>query len=154
MVDPLSIAAGISGLLVFAKSSLTKGYAIVGSSQGAATEISRLLGELSHLTGVLAALEAQEDKLKSFEFGAGNENFSEILGSSIGACQELLKEITTILDGLEKDGKVTLAIEYTTYIEPRIQELLREVGRHRNTCELCLGIDIRYFVPVIFELNC
>lgn len=51
MADPLSITAGVVGLLAFAGSTLTKGYSILQSLQHSKNDVNQLLIELSQLTG-------------------------------------------------------------------------------------------------------
>ena len=146
MADPLSIAAGVTGLLAFAASSLTKGFAIVRSLQGSATDVKRLLAALSGLTGILVAIEAQENKLKVSQPQRQHDRISKIIGSSVDDCQKLLKNIATTFEKLEKSRKAALAVKWV-FMESEIRKLVQEVEHYRTIFELCLGVDTRCVYP-------
>ena len=63
MGDPLSIITGVVSLLAFAGNALTKEYSILQSLQDSKHDVMRLLIELSQLTGILVAIEAQEKEV-------------------------------------------------------------------------------------------
>jgi ABC-type transporter Mla subunit MlaD len=58
MADPLSIAAGVVGLLTFAGSAITQGYQLSQAMGESRKDIARLLAELAQLTGLLVAIDA------------------------------------------------------------------------------------------------
>jgi hypothetical protein len=60
MADPLSVVAGVTGLLCIAGAILKKGYSVARSLTGSTKTVHCLLMQLSQLTGVLVAPEAQE----------------------------------------------------------------------------------------------
>lgn len=62
MGDPVSITAGVVGLLAFARSTLTRGYSILQSLQDSKNDVNQLPIQLSQLTGILMAIEAQKKR--------------------------------------------------------------------------------------------
>ena len=146
MADPLSIAAGVTGLLAFAATTLTKGFTIVKTLQGSASEVKRLLGELSQLTGVLVAIEAQEGKPKRSQPRVEEDGISKILNASVRDCRELLKKTTAVFDRLGKSRKATMAVKWV-FIEPEVQKLMADIEHHRSIFVLCLGLDTRCAPP-------
>jgi hypothetical protein len=144
MADPLSITAGVVGLLAFAGSTLTKGYCILQSLQGSAKDVKRLLAELSQLTGVLVAIESHEkDANKALDRGRSDStSIPKILESSILDCRKMMKRVLEILEKLEKSRRATLAVKWQ-FLEPDIKKATQEIEHYKNIFVLCLGIDVR-----------
>lgn len=147
MADPLSIAAGIVGLLAFAGSTLTKGYSILSSLQGSKSDIQRLLSELSQLTGVLVAIEAQEKEAKTKAVSPGlvvpgSMVISNAINSLVLECRQVLKRTASILDKLDKNRKAVAAVKWLL-MEPEVKKLVEEIARNRDMFILCLGVDQR-----------
>ena len=147
MTDPFSIAAGVVGLLAFAGTTLTKGYSILQSLQDSKKDVNQLLIELSQLTGILVAIEAQEKesnkRVESDQMGA--DAAPKILDSSISACRETLKKVWTILHKLEKSRRAVLAIKWQ-FLEPDVKKSIQDIERYKSIFILCLGVDVRYAV--------
>lgn len=147
MADPLSIAAGVVGLLAFAGSTLTKGYSILSSLQGSKSDIQRLLAGLSQLTGVLVAIEAQEKEAKARTATASlvapeSSPISNAIDSSIVECRQVLKSTAGILDKLDKNRKAVAAVKWLL-MEPEVRKLVGEIAHYRIMFILCLGVDQR-----------
>ena len=144
MGDPLSITAGIVGLLAFAGSTLTKGYGILQSLQDSKTDVNRLLIELSQLAGILVAIEAQEKEVnKKVDVEPYGVNaIPPILDSSISDCRKVVEKMWDILQKLEKSRRTVLAIKWQ-FLEPDVKKLVREIEHYKNTFILCLGVDVR-----------
>ena len=147
MTDPFSIAAGVVGLLAFAGTTLTKGYSILQSLQDSKKDVNKLLIELSQLTGILVAIEAQEkESNKRVESGQMGANAaSRIPDSSISTCREMLKKVWNILHKLEKSRRAVLAIKWQ-FLEPDVKKSIQEIERYKSIFILCLGVDVRYAV--------
>ena len=147
MADPLSIAAGVVGLLAFAGSTLTKGYSILQSLQDSKSDLKHLLIELSQLTGILVAIEAQEKELNkavSME-GRGDDAIPHILDSSVSSCRKMVEKIWVTLQKLEKSRRVTLAIKWQ-FLEPDVKKSIQEIEHYKTIFILCLGVDVRYAI--------
>ena len=147
MADPLSITAGVVGLLAFAGSTLTKGYSILQSLQDSKNDVNQLLIELSQLTGILMAIEAQEkESNKRVDFSKTGANAApQILDSSISTCREMLEKVWNILHKLEKSRRAVLAIKWQ-FLEPEVKKSIQEIERYKSIFILCLGVDVRYAV--------
>ena len=147
MADPLSITAGVVGLLAFAGSTLTKGYSILQSLQDSKKDVNQLLIELSQLTGILVAIEAQEkESNKRVDFSKTGANAApKILDSSISTCRDMLEKVWNILHKLEKSRRAVLAIKWQ-FLEPEVKKSIQEIERYKSIFILCLGVDVRYAV--------
>ena len=147
MADPLSITAGVVGLLAFAGSTLTKGYSILQSLQDSKNDVNQLLIQLSQLTGILVAIEAQEkESNKQVDLSKTGANAApQILDSSISTCREVLKKVWNILHKLEKSRRAVLAIKWQ-FLEPEVKKSIQEIERYKSIFILCLGVDVRYAV--------
>jgi Fungal N-terminal domain of STAND proteins len=144
MGDPLSITAGITGLLVFAGTALTKGYGLLRSLQGSSMEVQRLLTELSQLTGLLCALEAQQKqvaKINDLE-EPKNAEISTVLELSLNDCRKTMIKLKEMMEKLEKSRKAILAVKWQ-FLEPEITKMIEEITRYRHIFILCLGVDQR-----------
>jgi chromosome segregation ATPase len=144
MADPLSVAAGVTGLLAFAATAITKGYSILRSLQGSGKEVQRLLTELSQLTGLLCAIVAQEEQTEQIADADETKNaeISQVLESSLNECRKTMKKLKEILEKLEKSRKAVLTIKWQ-FIEPEIKKLIEEIAHYRQIFILCLGVDLR-----------
>ncbi|KAL6714020.1 hypothetical protein ACLMJK_008514 [Lecanora helva] len=154
MSDPLSVAAGVTGLLAFAGSTLTKGYYILRSLQESKKDVKQLLAELSQLTGVLVAIEAQEKKA-SHEPQLGQNGMgstSQILESSIPGCHKMMQKILEILQNVEKSRRAVLAIKWQ-FFEPEVKKSIQEIEHYKTIFVLCLGIDVRKKTDEILDLE-
>ena len=145
MADPLSITAGVVGLLAFAGSTLTKGYSILQSLQYSKPDVQRLLIELSQLTGILVAIEAQEkDVNKSVDVEQREANaIPHILDSSVSNCRKMVEKVWDILEKLEKSRRAVLAIKWQ-FLEPDVKKSIQEIEHYKTIFILCLGVDVRY----------
>ena len=144
MADPLSIASGVVGLLAFAGTALTQGYRILHSLQGSSKDVRRLLAELSQLTGVLVAIEAQEKEANKIPDGGpfADDSIPRILESSIRDCRNMITKISEVLEKLEKSRRAILAVKWQ-FLEPDVRKLTEEVEHYKTVFVLCLGIDVR-----------
>ena len=147
MADPLSIAAGLVGLLAFAGSTLTKGYGILRSLQDSKNDLKQLLIELSQLTGILVAIEAQEKDLKQkvSRDGRGDDAIPHILDSSVSSCRKIVEKVWNLLQQLEKSRRVALAIKWQ-FLEPEVKKSIQEIEHYKTVFILYLGVDLRYAV--------
>lgn len=144
MADPLSIAAGVTGILGFAGVTLTKGYAVLRVLSEGRNEIQRLLGELSQLTGILVAIDAQEKEAKK-NVGAelvDSKSISKSLDSILAECRKTLRNVWEILEKLEKSRRVVSLVKWQV-LEPQVKTLIEEIEHYKNPFTLCLGIDAR-----------
>ena len=145
MTDPFSITAGVVGLLAFAGSTLTKGYSILQSLQDSKNDVNQLLIQLSQLTGILVAIEAQEkESNKRVDSSKMGTNVAPpILDPSISTCREMLGKVWNILHKLEKSRRTVLAIKWQ-FLEPDVKKSIQEIERYKSIFILCLGVDVRY----------
>lgn len=144
MGDPLSITAGVVGLLAFAGSTLTKGYSILQSLQDSKNDVKQLLIELSQLTGMLVAIEAQEKELNNrvdVEHCGANAS-PHILDSSVSCCRKMMEEVWEILHKLEKSRRAVLSIRWQ-FLEPDVKKSIREIEHYKTIFILYLGVDVR-----------
>lgn len=144
MADPLSITAGIVGLLAFAGSTLTKGYRILRSLQDSSKDVKLLLAELSQLTGILVAIEAQEKDLSQrahVEDEEASPN-SRMLEPSVSSCRKVVEEVWDILHKLETSRRAVLAIKWQ-FLGPEVKKLIQEIEHFKSFFILCLGVDAR-----------
>lgn len=141
MTDPLSVAAGITGLTMFAGATLTKGYSIVLSLQNSGKDVQQLLTELSQLTGVLVGIESQANAAKknSIVVPPGYRETSKILDSSIIDCQKTVREVSEILEKLKKSRKAVLAVKWQ-FLEREIKPLIKKIKGHKELFILCMGV--------------
>lgn len=144
MGDPLSITAGVVGLLAFAGSTLTKGYSILQSLQDSKHGVQRLLIELSQLTGILVAINAQEQEVnKTVGVGQGGANaIPHILHASVSNCHKMVEKVWDILKKLEKSRRAVLAIKWQ-FLEPDVKKSIQEIEHYKTIFILCLGVDVR-----------
>ena len=145
MADPLSITAGVVGLLAFAGRTLTKGYSILQSLQDSKNDVKQLLVELSQLTGILAAIEAQEKELnKRVDVEQhGPNTIPHILDSSLSGCRKMLEKVWDILQKLERSRRAVLAVKWQ-FLEPDVKKSIQEIEHYKTIFILCLGVDVRY----------
>lgn len=145
MGDPLSITAGVVGLLAFAGTTLTKGYSILQSLQDSKYDVQRLLIELSQLTGILVAIKAQEEEVnKTVGVGKGGANaIPHILDSSVSNCHKTVEKVWDILKRLEKSRRAVLAIKWQ-FLEPDVKKSIEEIEHYKTIFILCLGVDVRF----------
>lgn len=145
MGDPLSITAGVVGLLAFAGKTLTKGYSILQSLQDSKIDVNRLLIELSQLTGILVAIEAQEKEVnKRVDVEqSGANTISHILDSSVSSCRKMMEKVWDILQKLEKSRRAVLAIKWQ-FLEPDVKKSIQEIEHYKAIFILCLGVDMRW----------
>lgn len=144
MGDPLSITAGIVGLLAFAGNTLTKGYSILQSLQDSKKDVNRLLIELSQLTGILVAIEAQEKEVnKRVDVEqCGANTIPHILETSVSNCRKMVEKIWDILQKLEKSRRAVLAIKWQ-FLESDVKKSIQEIEHYKTIFILCLGVDVR-----------
>ena len=145
MADPLSITAGVVGLLAFAGSTLTKGYSILHSLKESKNDLKQLLIELSQLTGILVAIEAQEKELEKTisREGPGDNANPHILESSISSCRKMVGKVSGLLQKLEKSRRVVLTIKWQ-FLEPDVKKSIQEIEHFKTIFILYLGVDVRY----------
>ena len=144
MADPLSISAGVTSLLAFASTALSQGYTIVQSYKQSGAEVNRLLVELSQLTGILAAVDAQERKTtdEAINTSVAYGSVSEILNASIVECRKTLQSLEKMLNKLDKSGKLVRSVQWQLK-GPEVQSMALELSRYRETFTLCLGFKVR-----------
>ena len=152
MADPLSITVGVIGLLEFAGATLTKGYRILRSLQESSKDVKRLLAELSQMTGVLVAIEAQDKEAKKVPDTELPETkaFPQILNSSIIDCRKVMKRISEMLEKLEKSRRTMFAVKWQ-FLEPDVKKVTGEIEHYKTVFILCLGIDVRYVNLTLFS---
>jgi hypothetical protein len=150
MADPLSIAAGVAGLLAFAGATLTTGYSILASLTGSKSDIHRLLAELSQLTGVLVAIEAQEKAAKDGATGTQDILFSDAIKSSVRDCRQAVKKVAGVLDKLDKSRRAVQAVKWVL-VEPEVRKLIEEIEHYRKGFVLSLRVDTRKKTDLILN---
>ena len=144
MAEPLSIAAGVVGLVSFAGSTLAHGYTVLHSLQNSKEDITRLLTELSQLTGILAALRAQEHPLQpnSDEDNTDPRSLPEIIQSSVTDCHQAIKRVDRILSKLETSRRAVMAVKWQ-FLELDVRKSIQEIEHYKTMFILCLGVDTR-----------
>ena len=144
MADPFSIATGVVALVAFAGKILTKGYGTLRSLRGSSDEVKRLLIELSQLTGILVAVEAQyKEAGEAVDPGQTQSNsIPQVLESSISDCRKILQEVSEVLEKLEKSRRVVLPAKWQ-FLEPDVKRLIDEVERFKTIFTLCLSVDLK-----------
>lgn len=155
MADPLSVTAGIVGLLAFAGSTLTKGYGVLRFLKESSKDVNLLLVGLSQLTGILVAVEAQEKGLKSRAHSDDEEASpkSQIFESSVSSCRKSVEKVWGILHKLEKSRRAVLAIKWQ-FLEPEVKKSIQEVEHYKTIFVLCLGVDTRcvaFYFPIVLS---
>ena len=145
-MDPLSVTAGIVGLLGFAGVTLAKGYGVWRTLSESKDEVKRLLAELSQLTGILVAIEAQAKEVNrnvdEVELQPELNSVSRILESLCIDCRKTLKKVWDILEKLEKCRRVVLLAKWQL-LEPQVKTLTAEVEHYRDSFTLCLSLDVK-----------
>ena len=144
MTDPLSVTAGIVGLLAFAGTTLTKGYTVIRSLQDSGKDVQRLLVELSQLTGILVAVESQEktSSTQATAYPASAKSIPQIIESSVAECYKVLEKVSETLHKLEKSRRAVLAVKWQ-FLEPDVKKSIQDIERYKTIFIVCLGIDMR-----------
>lgn len=136
MTDPLSISAGIAGLLTTADLVFRRTLHYVQAVKGAGGEISALSREVADLFGVLKNLETV-----AAESAQLNQGDSVAQWHHVAACQHTLEKVALILKKQDPTGDIRLP-ESTMrrlkwpFTKPATLELIAEIERHKSTLTL------------------
>ena len=139
-MDPLSIAAGVTGLLAFTGTVISKGYSIASSISGL-QNLTTLLQETTSLSGTLAGINAR--------LSCPDPNSAVLakdLEAKIDGCKQVLGEINMLLDKSTKLGRVRLALRKASFDE-EAKGLLSRLEGYRSFFILCLQLQNRLGHP-------
>jgi hypothetical protein len=141
MADPLSIAAGIAGLLAFTGAVISKGYSV--ASRGAEMRhLATLLREAANLSGILAGVNARLSSLGP-SFPTGDSVEPGVLVAKIDACKQALDDMNSLLNRIDKTSTVGLLVKKTSFDE-EARVLLSRLEGHKSFFVLCLQLHSRY----------
>ncbi|KAK8064209.1 hypothetical protein PG996_008861 [Apiospora saccharicola] len=132
MADPLSIAAGIAGLISLADLVFTHLVDYGKSVKNAGAESRQLAKEVIMLRGLLDSLKRLADTLD-------NDTFSSKYGNSyLEACKKTLNDIVDLLVAHQASTASTLRWSFRAR---RIKELHNELSRHKDTINMALSAN-------------
>ncbi|KAK7963448.1 ankyrin repeat-containing domain protein [Apiospora saccharicola] len=132
MADPLSIAAGIAGLISLADLVFTHLVDYGKSVKNAGAESRQLAKEVIMLRGILDSLKRLADTLD-------NDTFSSKYGNSyLEACKKTLNDIIDLL--VEHQASTASTLRWS-FKARRIKELHEELSRHKDTINMALSAN-------------
>jgi hypothetical protein len=150
MADPLSIAAGIAGLLSLTGTIISEGYRISSKIKQNSDNIGSLLNELSLFSGVLAGLKAHVTEQSNSGKGKANIATSFLLGQpylkAIGECTDILRKTLALLGKLGKLHPVMRAFQWQSILD-EARELVSKLERYKSMFILCFQVDHRCALP-------
>ncbi|KAI9155641.1 Ankyrin-1 [Paramyrothecium foliicola] len=137
-MDPLSVAASVAGLLTLAGSLISKGYTII-SRLNDHKDISTLLNEITRFSGVLIGLRSH--------FSSLGENAPTIpsldkdtLDVTVGGCEQILSEMSRLLEKVAKTNTVGLLLKSTS-IDEQVGKLVSRLEGYKSFFVLCLQLQ-------------
>jgi hypothetical protein len=165
MADPLSIAAGVVGLLTFAGLTVSKGYQLLHDIQGSKAEVQQVLTSLARLTGILATIEAQQKadpgpakvsmpppsspliSQRSPPIGRERERsvtmVSQVVESCLQETRKLIKDVSDVLEKFQKSRRAVLTIKLKLQ-EPELKRLTTDIEHNKSLLIMCMGVDSRF----------
>lgn len=142
-MDPLSITAGVVGLITFAGTVISKGYQLLSTIKVSRHNVTELLDSLSTLTGILTAFKAQYNTNTSPPSSSTSQaSIAGLLASSVVDCERTVKSVEQILDKIQKCRTLVLAAKLNA-MKLEIDNLLQEIDRHKQIFILSLGLDTK-----------
>ena len=141
MADPLSVSAGIVGLVSLAEGVSYRVFRYVKAVKNASNDISSLAIVISALYGVLTRLHLLYDQLKDDIY----ESRSQV--NHIQSCYVTLAKAKSILD---RDDTTSLNEQRVEILKRKlrwpfssseVKDLVAEIDRHKSTLGLALQID-------------
>ena len=141
MADPLSVGAGIAGLVTLADVVFIKIFKYAQAVKGTNKEIAALSSEVGALYGILSRLRLLSHQLKAGGFDPPNQD------QHIQSCRQTLKRLEKIL---ERDSIPTAQTHRMESIRRRlhwpftsseVKTLLAEIERHKAALGLALNAD-------------
>ena len=146
MADPLSVGAGIAGLVTLTDVVFIRLFKYVQAVKGANKEITALSSEVGALYGILSRLRLLSDQLDSSGFNASTHV------QHIHSCSQTLEKLSRILerdsiisthkDGTHKHGMETIKQKlHWPFSSSEVKTLLVEIERHKATLGLALNAD-------------
>lgn len=142
-MDPLSLAASISGLVSFADTVFTRVHKYIRAAKGAKQEIQALSDEINWLAATLRSLGALASELEA----EGDVFDPSLLVHLVGHCRQTLDKIETKVqtaaDGIfaPSRSKVVGATLKWPFSVSETKTLLAEVSRHKATMTSALSAD-------------
>ena len=133
MADPLSIASGIAGLVTLADIIFDRLMKYAKSVKHAEKEIRRLATEVNLLNGTLTSLSKLADALQNGNFDG------RFRIHHIQACKGILQEILAALN--KYDSSIALRNAMWPFTTRRIEELIKDLSRHKDTITFALSAD-------------
>jgi hypothetical protein len=133
MADPLSIAAGIAGLLAFTGAVISKGCSVASAVASGGAEmrhLATLLRETANLSGILAGVNARLSSLGP-SFPTGDSVEPEALVAKIDACKQALDETNSLLIRIDKTSTVGLLVKKASFDE-EARVLLSRLEGHKS----------------------
>lgn len=126
VMDPLSIAASIAGLLTITGAILSTGYAHLSEAKNKDGDISSLLNEIASLSGILFGMKSQCDvsgqsKTPSPLWLA--QDSAKAWGSTLQSCKKALTETKKLVNSLPTSNSTRLIIKEPS-MTGRIDKLL------------------------------
>ncbi|KAK8099893.1 hypothetical protein PG999_010267 [Apiospora kogelbergensis] len=133
MADPLSIASGVAGLVALADIVFVRLMKYAKSVKHAEKEIRKLAIEVNFLDGTLNSLSRLADALQNGTFDGRFRIYH------IQACNDTLQEILAALNKYE--SSVALRNAMWPFTTRRIEELIQDLSRHKDTITFALSAD-------------
>lgn len=139
MSDPLSIAAGLVGLLSFSASIVSRGYNFTQAALNAPKEVARIIDRVAALNIVLEAVYQLETSTPQ-----GNETLATLCRQGLlGRCDGHLKEVEELIAKYEMTQnyrEIGKRLQWP-HREKRIQAIMDELDKHSNILMSSLPID-------------
>ena len=141
MADPLSVGAGIAGLVTLADLVFIRLFKYVQAVKGAHKEITALSSEVGALYGILSRLRLISDQLDSSGFNAATQV------QHIYSCSQTLEKLSKILErdnmtSTQKHGMEKIKEKlHWPFSSSEVKTLLIEIERHKATLGLALNAD-------------
>ncbi|KAH7355336.1 ankyrin repeat-containing domain protein [Rhexocercosporidium sp. MPI-PUGE-AT-0058] len=140
MSDPLSIAAGIAGLVTIADAVFSRTYQYAKCVKNAESQVKELGSMIQSLSGLLHSLELV---LIELEKETTETNFRL---HHVNSCRGTLTRIQRKLDDnhpASADGRFERIFKSLKwpFSQPETKELISEVGRHKATINVALSAD-------------
>lgn len=148
-MDPLSIIAGVTGIVGFAVASTKNLIAVVEKSRGAPAAIRRTSRDAFEFLLVLRNFESllTDEDLRSDET---IQNVFRSVEGPIRASQEALDELMVVVEGyVEREGGKWNSLKWTFKDEERVKVLNERLGMSKTTLAFALTTINTYvdFLP-------
>lgn len=136
MVDPLSIAASIAGVISLADIVFTRTMKYLRAAKNADEDVTKLSREVLLLSGALSSLSKLAGELDTA--GLRDKPIDDMRMHHIQACHSTLDRIMKDLKGLE--GSTLKRKVRWPFTSERTRESILEVSRHKETINVALTV--------------